>query len=134
MPGLTSPHIDEISGLGYATGTTEQVDGGTNRTFFFTDGIYKAKQLTFSRPRDGSPDDAAFAKYFDEMIKSGRKYNGTIIQRRFNKIVMTVKFKGLLFNDFSLTDMKADSTDKARQQYQAMVDYLDVKYNEAARQ
>lgn len=134
MPGLTSPHIDEVSGMGYGTGSTEQVDGGTNRAFFFSDGIYRAKQLTFSRPRDGSPDDAAFAKFFDDMVASGRKFNGTLIQYRFSEIVMKVKFQGLLCNDFTLTDMKTDSTDKAKQQYQAMVDYLDVRYNEAARQ
>ena len=134
LPGLTSPHIEKVSGISKETGTIEQIDGGTNRTFYFSDGILKHGELTFSRPRDGSADDAAFAAFFDQMVASGKKFNGTLLQYRFSQIVLKIQFQGLLCFKFALTDMELGTSNKAEQTYQAKVDYAKFLYNEAARQ
>ncbi|HAA56814.1 MAG TPA: hypothetical protein DCE42_18755 [Myxococcales bacterium] len=133
LPGLTSPHIEKVSGISKETGELEMVDGGTNRTFYFSDGVLKHGDLTISRTRDGSNDDQVFGDFFEKMVGTGKKYNGTLIQYRFGQVVTKIKFQGLLMRKFSLSDMNINESNKSEQTYECKVDFTKITYNQQAR-
>lgn len=119
---LVSPHITKVTGLNKKTGVIEIVDGGTNRKLSFSDGISDYGKIGLHRDRDGSPADAAFAKFIDDCIANGKKVAGTLVQYRFAKLVMQIDFKGLLMHDFKLGDLNTKGTDPHEQSYDAPVD------------
>lgn len=108
LPGMANPHITKVQGLNRKTGVMEVVDGGSNRKFFFSDGVLEHGPLTIMRTRDGSPEDAAFSNFFDSIIGTGAKIDGTLIQFRHGNQVLKIQFTGLLMNEQSLTDMDVD--------------------------
>ena len=131
LPGLTSPHFHKLQGLAKKTGQMTVIDGGTNQSFNFSDGIAECGAITISRSRDGSADDKAFAQFINDVIASGKKINGTFVQYRFGKQVLKILFTGLLMNDYKMTDFdthgKGDSA-KSDQTYVAAVDDWEETY------
>ena len=124
MQGLPSVHVDEVKGIGKKTGTIEVVDGGSNLKIFYDDGILEYSEMTFSRIRDGSANDAKFAKLFDDCINDGKKIAFVMTQQRHGKKVLEVGFKGMLMNDLSLGDFSVDSKDASRMTYKARGEWL----------
>lgn len=105
IPGVTNPHITKVQGLSRKTGVMEIVDGGSNRKYFFSDGVLEHGPLTIMRTRDGSPADAAYYKIFEDVVAQGVKVDGgSLIQYRHGVQVLEIQFEGLLMNDFALTD------------------------------
>lgn len=133
MPGMSSPHIEKVGGLGGAkTGTTKVVDGGTNRTFNFSDGILEHTPLTLERTRDGTADDKAFSQFFRDVVATGRKIDVTFLQFRHSKPVYKAKVFGLLLNETSKTDFDTEGTEKSKMMYTGQVDFVEEFYNEEA--
>jgi hypothetical protein len=130
LPGLVSPAFHKLQGLSKKTGIMTTIDAGTNRQLNFSDGIEECGPITLLRTRDGSPDDAAFAAFFDNTL-TGKKVNGVFTQYRHGKEVLKIAFTGLVFGDYSLTDFdtnqKGDSA-KSDQKYQAHVDHWEETY------
>jgi len=131
LPGLTSPHFHKLSGLSIKTGHMQIIDGGTNATFNFSDGIEECGPITMSRTRDGSAADKTFAQFVRDVISKGSKINGSFVQYRFGKQVMSILFTGLLMNDYKITDFdtsgKGESA-KSDQTYTAQVDHWEDSY------
>lgn len=125
---LVSPNFTELSGLNKKTGTIEVVDGGTNRKFYFSDGIIDYGGITIKRTRDGSADDKKFAKFIDDVFANGTKRSGTMVQRRHGVEVLRIIFKGLLMNDYALTDFNTHGSEKSDQTYQCKADYWEEQY------
>src|SRR5205823_13673857 len=100
---------------------------GTNRKFFFSDGIVEHGPITITRTRDNSPEDAAFAKFFEDAAKGG-KIDGTLIQTRNGKPCCKIKFQGLLMNELGLADMDVMGSDPATMEYTAQVDFAEFAF------
>ena len=73
LPGLASPHFHKLQGVSTKTGHMTIVDGGTNISYNFSDGIAENGAITLVRTRDGSPDDVAFANFVRDVQKNGKK-------------------------------------------------------------
>ena len=131
LPGLSSPQFHKLQGLSKKTGVMTVIDGGTNRAFNFSDGILECGPITFTRTRDGSSDDKAFAQFIADAIKSGKKVNGTFVQYRHGKQSLKILFTGMLMNDYKLSDFdtasKGDGA-KSDQTYVAQVDNWEETY------
>lgn len=113
IDGLSAPHFHKLAGLSKKTGTLEVVDGGTNRKYFFSDGVQEHGSLTFTRTRDKSPDDAAFIAFQNEYWATGAKLDGQLIQFRFGTEILRINFQGLGFNEMALTDFDTMGSDKS---------------------
>jgi hypothetical protein len=135
LPGLTSPQFHKLQGLSTKTGVMTIVDGGSNQTYSFSDGIEENGPITIVRTRDGSGDDTTFANFVRNVRLSGKKVNGTFTQYRHGKVAMKVLFTGLLMNDYKVSDFdtagKGDSA-KSDQTYVAQVDHWEDAYNTVA--
>lgn len=131
LPGLTSPHFHKLSGLSVKTGHMTIIDGGTNATFNFSDGIEENGPITMTRTRDGSSVDKAFSQFIRDVVSKGSKINGSFVQYRFGKQVIKILFTGLLMSEYKLTDFdtsgKGDSA-KSDQTYTAQVDHWEDTY------
>lgn len=130
LPGMTNPHITKVQGFNRKTGVMEIVDGGSNRKFFFSDGTLEHGPLTIMRTRDGSPEDAIFANFFDQVVETGAKIDGgVLLQFRHGVQVLKINFTGLLMNDFSLTDMDVNGgTTQSEMTYVAQCDFWQAEY------
>ncbi|MBX4215641.1 hypothetical protein KW797_01690 [Candidatus Parcubacteria bacterium] len=125
---MRAPHFTNLSGLNKKTGTMEVVDGGTNVKLFFSDGILEHAPITMTRARDGSPDDAAFEGGVQKVYETGQKVAGTFTQYRFGKAVLEIRFRGLLLNDYNLSDFDTAGSDKSEQSYTAQVDFWEATH------
>lgn len=126
--GLNSPHIHQVTGLNKKTGTIEVIDGGTNRKFFFSDGILEHAPLNIVRSRDGSEADAVFSSFFDDVVANGRKLDGQLIQFRNGQEIYHINFVGVLMNEYSVADLDTHGTDKADQTYVAQADWWQEEF------
>jgi hypothetical protein len=120
---LRSPHFHKVTGMSRKTGTLEVVDGGTNYKMYFTDGILDHGNVTIVRSRDGSADDQAFAEFIRDCFATGKKRSGSLIQYRFGKQVLEIRFKGLLCHEYALTDFDTAGSDKSDQTYTCAADW-----------
>jgi len=129
LPGMVNPHITKLQGLNRKTGSIEVIDGGSNRKFFFSDGVLEHGPLTIMRTRDGTDEDIKFSAFFDAARKKGTKIDGTLLQFRHCNQVMKIKFTGLLLNEESLTDFDVDGgTTKSEMTIIAQCDFWEPDF------
>lgn len=126
--GLVSPHFHKLTGLNRKTGTVEVVDGGTNRKFFFSDGIIEHDKISVTRSRDGSAADRVFAQWIRDVFANGGKKNGQMVQFRHGREILRINFQGMLFNDYTLADFDTHGSDKSDQTYQCACDWWEEEY------
>ena len=132
IPGLTNPHITKVTNINRKTGVISVVDGGTNRKFHFSDGILEHEALGLVRVRDGTADDKAFSQLFQNVVETGQKIDGTLRQFRHGRVVLKLRFMGMLCAEEKFPDMDVESGDKAVTTITAQLDFLEVLYNEEA--
>lgn len=110
-----SPTVSKVSGLSLGeTETIEVTEGGTNIVHKVSNGVVKFQSLTLERYVDGSPDDALFKAFFEEMFKysqggqgSNARRDGSIVKKHFGQEVMRWAFYGAWVKSASFSDLEA---------------------------
>lgn len=113
-----SPTVSKVVGLSLgAMGTNEIIEGGTNIVHKVSDGVVKFESLTLERYVDGSPDDALFKTFFEEMFKIGlggqgsnSRRDGAIVKKHLGQEVMRWAFYGGWIKSTSFSDLEAGGT------------------------
>jgi phage tail-like protein len=120
---VESPTVSKVSGLSLGeTETVEVPEGGTNVIHKISSGVVKFQPLTIERYVDGSPDDALFKVFFEEMFKLGQggqgsnaRRDGSIVKKHFGQEVFRFAFYGAWVKSASFSDLEAGSTNLLKQ-------------------
>lgn len=122
LPGLVSPHFEQISGISKKTGNVQIVDAGSNIKYNFSSQILDFGQISLSRTRDGSSDDRVMAGLVEASIATGAKFAGVMVKLHFGKEVYRIAFTGLKFMEENRPEYNTSSEEKELVQYTATVD------------
>lgn len=120
---VESPTISKVSGLSLGeTDTIEVAEGGTNVVHKVSSGVVKFQPLTLERYVDGSPDDALFKAFFEEMFRLNQGgqgsiacRDGAIVKKHFGTEVMRLAFYGAWVKSASFADLEAGSNTLLKQ-------------------
>lgn len=124
IDGTESPNISKVSGLDEGTvDVIEQPDAGTYRTYRLAGSSVKYSELTIERYVDGSPEDARFRQWVQDVFKLNReehggstvRKDGMIVKRHNGVDVITFAFYGAWPSSSKFSDLEAGSTDLFKQ-------------------
>ena len=127
IDGIDSPGITKVSGLGDGeVEAIEQPDGGSNVTHKISSGIVKFGDMTIERNMDGSPADAAFQSWFQQMFQidgsgappgkgSPLRKNGSVVKKQFGVEVLRYAFEGAWIKSSKFSDLDAASSGLMKQ-------------------
>lgn len=127
ISGIDSPGITKVSGLSDGEiEAIEQPDGGSNIVHKISSGIVKFGDVTLERNMDGSPADAAFLTWFQQMFQidgsgtppgagSPLRRNGSIVKKQFGTEVMRIAVEGMWMKSSKLSDFDAASSGLMKQ-------------------
>jgi hypothetical protein len=73
LPGLNAPHFETLEGVQENSNTVEIVDAGTNKKHKFGTQIIDYGEMTLTRTRQGTPEDALLSAMVKECIERGLK-------------------------------------------------------------
>ncbi|HTO60382.1 MAG TPA: phage tail protein [Bradyrhizobium sp.] len=127
IDGIDSPGVTKVSGLSDGeVEAIEQPDGGSNITHKISSGIVKFGDLTLERNMDGSPADAAFLTWFQQMFQidgsgvppgsgSPLRKNGSVVKKQFGVEVLRYAFEGAWIKSSKFSDLDAASSGLMKQ-------------------
>jgi len=122
VAGLTAPHFTTFEGIGITTGTTSIVDGGSNIEYNFAGQILKTKEMTLTRPLDGSADDIAIDALYNKCLREGYKFPCALVKTHNGTEVFRFAFNGFRFKDKGEPTLDVGSEDKYSVTYTATCD------------
>jgi phage tail-like protein len=127
IDGIDSPGITKVSGLSDGEiEAIEQPDGGSNIIHKISSGIVKFGDLTIERNMDGSPADAAFLTWFQQMFQidgsgvppgqgSPLRKNGSVVKKQFGVEVLRFAFLGAWMKSVKFSDLDAAASGLMKQ-------------------
>jgi phage tail-like protein len=127
IDGIDSPGITKVSGLSDGeVEAIEQPDGGSNIVHKISSGIVKFGDLTIERNMDGSPADAAFLTWFQQMFQidgsgvppgkgSALRKNGSVVKKQYGVEVLRIAFTNAFIKKSSLSDLDAGASGLMKQ-------------------
>lgn len=136
IEGIDSPGVTKVSGLSDGEiDAIEQPDGGSNVVRKISSGIVKFGDLTLERNMDGSPADAAFLTWFQQMFRidgsgvppgsgSPLRKNGSIVKKQFGTEVLRYAFEGAWIKSSKFSDLDAATSGLVKQTIVLAVDRL----------
>lgn len=124
IPTLSAPHFLTVEGIGIESGTVQTVDGGDNIQYNFSDQLYKAKELTLTRAKDGSPDDALLETLHLRCVREGFKFPAQLIKTHNGVEVFRIGFEGFRFVNNDAPTYDVSGSDKLTSTFTATVDKI----------
>lgn len=121
IPGLVSPHFEQLSGIEKGSGNVKIVDGGTNKEYSFSDQIRRLGEISCGRTFDGSTNDIVLDQLVEEGIR-GNKIFGRLVKLHKGKEIFQIGFEGWKFFRKAIPTLDVNSGEKFMVQYQATVD------------
>jgi hypothetical protein len=95
IPGLVSPHFQNLEGINRETGEVTVVDGKTNITHKFSAQIKKFGDITLTRPYDGSVDDLTMNALYKKCEDQGFRFDGSLVKMHNGQEVFRILFLGV---------------------------------------
>lgn len=124
IEGISSPGIDEVTGLSLGeSGTVEIVDAGTNVVEKISSCITRYQPLTLLRIADGTTTDREWLQWFKDTfdinnptanLGSQSRKNGAIIKKEYNVEVARYAFIGAWIKSFNAPDLASGAEEVAR--------------------
>lgn len=125
IPGLTSPHFETLEGIQRNSNDVEIVDAGTNKKHKFGTQIIDFGDMTITRTRQGTPDDALISAIARECIERGLKIPVVAVKMHKQVEVFRIVFDGFRFKTHSLPTFDVNSEDKFIESFGATCDGWD---------
>lgn len=94
IPGLISPQFHTVEGIGIESGEVSIVDGYTNILHKFSSQLKKAKDVTLTRSKDGSADDAALKVLSKKCLDEGFRFDAQLVKRHNGNEVFRIILLG----------------------------------------
>lgn len=114
-PNISSPNFTEVKLPKETSDVILIWDSATNTQVPFSSGLIKYDKLEMKRPRDGSAMDNIVAQFINATKNTGKKYDITVTQYRFNQEVMKVVMVGCLFSEYDPSELKTSSEEASMQ-------------------
>jgi len=117
IAGMKSPNFQKLSGLSKKVGEIKMVDGSTNITHKFSSQIKDFGEITLTRPKDGSIDDAAMMALEKFSLDSGNRIDGQLIKLHNGVEVFRIMFFGLQMKEVKHPDFDTSAESSYDMQY-----------------
>lgn len=125
LPGLTSPHFETLEGVGRESDDVEIVDAGTNKKHKFGTQIIDFTEMTLTRTRQGTEDDALLLAMVRECIERGLKVPCVAVKLHKQVEVFRIVFDGFRFKKHNMPTFDVNSTEKFLETFGATCDGWD---------
>lgn len=122
LPGLVSPHFETLEGVEKSTGSVDIVDAGTNKRLKFSGQIVDFGEMTLTRTKQGTTDDAVLAALVQSMQSQGVKVNCVAVKMHHGREAFRILFEGFRFAKRSLPGFDVNSESKFVETYTATCD------------
>lgn len=117
VPGLISPQIHTVEGIGIESGEVSIVDGFTNIQHKFSSQLKKAKDVTFTRAKDGSADDLAMKALADKCLDEGFRFDCHLVKRHNGKEVFRILLLGCRIKTVDYPTHQTDAEERYDMKY-----------------
>lgn len=122
IAGLQAPHFMTVEGVGIDSGTVSTVDGGDNTEYKFSDQLYKFGELTLTRAKDGSVDDALLETLHLRCIREGFKFPCELVKTHNGVEVFRIVFEGFRLVTNKSNPFDVSGSDKLTTTFTATAD------------